>query len=107
MTINKSDFILQLCEEGYTKKNAIMVVNDFLNLVERNLQEGNSVSFYGFGLFGVHHRKARACPNFSGERITIKAHYVPKFFPGDRLKKVVKLWEESTKKPKKGDDVDG
>ena len=96
MTVNKSDFILQLMKDGYTRKDATMMVGDFIKTVEDNLLAGNSVSFYGFGTFDLHYRQARSCPHFfTGERLEIKGHYVPKFTAGNRLKRIVRIWESS------------
>jgi nucleoid DNA-binding protein len=95
-TINKSDFVLQLKETGYTKKEATMIVDDVLNLLEKNFSEGNTVTFHGFGTFDMHLRKARASPHFiTGELITIPEHYVIKFTPGNRLRKIVRVWEST------------
>jgi nucleoid DNA-binding protein len=98
MTINKSDFILQLMEIGYTKKDASMLVDDFLDTIIMNLMEGNSVSFYGFGSFDINLRKARSCPHMiTREPIVIDEHFVPKFSPGNSMKKAVRMWEASSK----------
>ncbi len=95
MDVNRKEFILQLVEKhNYTKKSATTLVEDFIDLVIDNLEEGNSVSFYGFGCFDMRWRAARSCPDpNTGERCDIPAHWVPKFHPGKRLRRAVSLMD--------------
>lgn len=100
MNVNKSDFIEQLVKRhGYTKKSATALTEDFLALVLENMEEGNTVSFYGFGRFDMLERKARSCPAPQTKvRCDIPAHYIPRFYAGKTMKRVVSLWEDNMKR---------
>lgn len=100
MNIKRADLIQQLADNyGYTKKDAAMLVDDFASVVLDNLKQGNSVSIHNFGCFDILERKARSCPHpVSGEKIVIPAHWVPRFYPGNKMRMVVKLWEDNDKR---------
>lgn len=95
MNINRQDFIQQLVSKhNYTKKAATALVDDFLNMLIANFEEGNTVTFYGFGTFDIVERAERTCQNVkTGEPCVIPAHYVPKYYPGIRVKTAIKKWE--------------
>lgn len=100
MDIKRNDLIEQLVEKhGYTKKAATSIVDDFVDVVLDNLSEGNTVSIRNFGCFDILERKARSCPNpQTGEKVEIPAHWVPRFYPGSRMRLVVKMWEDNNKR---------
>ncbi len=100
MDIKRNDLIEQLVEKhGYTKKAATSIVDDFVDVVLDNLSEGNTVSIRNFGCFDILERKARSCPNpQTGEKVEIPAHWVPRFYPGNRMRLVVKMWEDNNKR---------
>lgn len=100
MNIKRNDLIEQLSREyGYTKKAASSIVDDFVTVVLDNLSEGNTVSIRNFGCFDILERKARSCPNpQTGETIEIPAHWIPRFYPGNKMRLVVKMWEDNTKR---------
>lgn len=100
MDIKRNDLIEQLVEKhGYTKKAATSIVDDFVDVVLDNLSEGNTVSIRNFGCFDILERKSRSCPNpQTGEKVEIPAHWVPRFYPGNRMRLVVKMWEDNNKR---------
>lgn len=100
MTINRSDLIKQLMGKfNYTKKAATTLVDDFCEIVVDNLEMGNTVNIYSFGTFDILERAARSCPNpQTGERVEVPEHWIPRFYPGSRLKRAVKLWEDNNKR---------
>lgn len=100
MDIKRNDLIEQLVEKhGYTKKAATSIVDDFVDVVLDNLSEGNTVSIRNFGCFDILERKARSCPNpQTGEKVEIPTHWVPRFYPGNRMRLVVKMWEDNNKR---------
>ena len=100
MDIKRNDLIEQLVKKhGYTKKAATSIVDDFVDIVLDNLSEGNTVSIRNFGCFDILERKARSCPNpQTGEKVEIPAHWVPRFYPGNRMRLVVKMWEDNNKR---------
>ena len=95
MNIGRKEFIDQLADRyGYTKKSAALVVDDFIETILSNLERGDTVSFYGFGSFDILERKARKCRNpQTGEDCPIPAHWIPRFYPGSRMRVAVKKWE--------------
>lgn len=100
MHIEKSDLIQQLIDRyGYTKKAATSIVNDFTGIILENLENGNTVSIRNFGCFDMLERRERSCPNpQTGEKVVIPAHWVPRFYPGNKMRLAVKLWEDNTKR---------
>ena len=92
MDIKRVDLIQQLVDKhGYTKKAATSIVDDFTDIILYNLGNGDTVS--------ILERKARSCPNpQTGEKVDVPAHWIPRFYPGNKMRLVVKLWEDSTKR---------
>lgn len=100
MKIKRADLIQQLAENyGYSKKAATQVVDDFTNIIIDNLEGGNIVLLRNFGCFDILKREQRSCPNpISGEKIVIPAHYIPRFYPSNRMRVAVKKWEDNVKR---------
>ena len=94
--VNKQALIKQLQKEyHYTKKSATTLVDDFVDAVLSNLRQGNTVSIRGFGAFDITKRKGRRAidPTFHKE-CQIPEHWAPRFFPGNTMKRVVKMWAD-------------
>lgn len=100
MDIKRNDLIQQLIDKhGYTKKSATNLVDDFVDIILDNLGAGNTVSLRNFGCFDILERKERSCPNpQTGEKVIVPAHWIPRFYPGNRMRLVVKKWEDNTKR---------
>ncbi len=99
MEVTKNDLIRQLTQRGFTKGAAADIIEEFTSLILENLRNGNAVSIRNFGCFDIQERKARACPNpITGERISIPAHWVPRFYPGNGMRRAVKIWEDNEKR---------
>lgn len=100
MKIKRADLIQQLTDEyGYSKKSAASVVDDFTSLILSNLEKGNVIHVRNLGYFDLLVRRERQCPNpVTGERIVIPEHYVPRFYPGSRMKIAVKKREDNVKR---------
>lgn len=98
--VKRADLIQQLVDDyGYTKKAAIKVVDDFTDAILRNLEAGNTVTLRNFGCFDILRREARSCPHpINGDRVVIPAHYIPRFYPSNRMRLVVKKWEDNVKR---------
>ena len=92
MDIKRVDLIQQLVgKHGYTKKAATSIVDDFTDIILYNLGNGDTVSIHNFGCFDILERKAR-------EKVDVPAHWIPRFYPGNKMRLAVKLWEDSTKR---------
>lgn len=100
MDVKKADLIQQLMErEGYTKKAASDIVQAFSKIILENLEDGNTVSLRNFGCFDILERKERSCPNpQTGEKVVVPAHYIPRFYPGSRMRAAVKKWEDNVRR---------
>lgn len=100
MNITKAEFIQQLVDEHrYKKKDATAFVDDFLDMVLGNIERGNTVSFRGFGCFDMVERAERSGMNpNTGEKCKVPAHWSPRFYPGNAMKRAVKKWVDNEKR---------
>lgn len=96
MTVTKTDFI-QLYRErhGCSKRAADDAVNSVLDLITECLGGGDTVFFYGFGCFDRVERKTRKFKDPYGKPCEVSTHWVPRFYPGNSLKRAVKKWEDN------------
>jgi DNA-binding protein HU-beta len=86
--MTKTEVVAKIAEKaGLTKADADKAVGAFLETVTEALQQGDKVTFTGFGTFEVSQRAARTGRNpKTGVEIAIKAANAPKFKPGKGLK---------------------
>ena len=89
--MNKTDLINQLAERlDGNKKTAQAAVEGFIDLVQRQVQKGESVSISGFGVFEKRARAARTARNpRTGEAVKVRKTTVPAFRPGKYFKDVI------------------
>lgn len=91
--MTKQEFVGKVSQKsGLGQREAAKAVDAFLDSITEALQEGDAVSFTGFGKFSVAHRKARegVNPRNPSEKVQIPAANVPKFSAGSQLKTAVK-----------------
>jgi DNA-binding protein HU-beta len=90
--MTKADFIdLVARKADLSKRDATRAVDAFLESVTETLQNGDAVSFTGFGKFSAQQRAARQGVNpRTGERVQIPAATVPKFSAGSQLKQALR-----------------
>lgn len=100
MNINRTDLINQMHDVyGYTKKSATEFIDDLLELMLQNMEDGNTISLYGFGVFDIVRRNPKPVKHIlSGEMIEVPEHWVPKFVPGRRMDIAVKKWQDNVKR---------
>ncbi len=100
MNINKSDLINQLKEQyGYTKTSSSEFLDDVLELIMNNLENGNTVSLHGFGSFDYVKRSAKQFRDVrTGEIREIPEHWNLKFKPGRNLNIAVKKWQDNVER---------
>jgi DNA-binding protein HU-beta len=86
--MTKTEVVAKIAEKaGLTKADADKAVGAFLETVTEALQQGDKVTFTGFGTFEVSQRAARTGRNpRTGVALEIKAANTPKFKPGKGLK---------------------
>jgi DNA-binding protein HU-beta len=88
--MNKSELIAEMANTLNSKKEAESALNSLLGTISGALKKGDKVTLPGFGTFKISKRKARTGRNpRTGEAIKIKAHKVPQFAAGKKLKDAV------------------
>lgn len=89
--IYKDDFVNRLASNGYTKRDANILVNDVIKTIEEALVNGESVMFHGFGTFETRNHAQRKSynPQTKGS-LVIPPYRAIHFTPGQRLKREVK-----------------
>jgi nucleoid DNA-binding protein len=88
--MNKSELIAAMAQSLNSKKNAESALNSLLDGISLALTKGDKVTLPGFGTFKTSKRKARTGRNpRTGEAVKIKAHNVPQFAPGKKLKDAI------------------
>lgn len=95
--INKTEFIARLAKKGYTKKDAAVIVEDFLLTLREALVSGEGVCMRGFGNFEVKkHAERKSISPATKEICVVPAHMAPKFTAGSILKEEVKAGKIKT-----------
>ena len=89
--MNKSELIDAIAEKGgLSKADAGKALDATIASVTEALKSGDTVTFVGFGTFGVKERAARTGRNpQTGATLEIKASKVPSFKAGKGLKDAV------------------
>ncbi len=90
--MTKQEIVAKIAQKAkITKRAAGIALDTFVDAVTGALKKGDRVSLVGFGTFSVAKRKPRKGFNpQTKEEIRIPAKRVPKFKPGQELKKAVK-----------------
>lgn len=85
--MNKAQLAEAVAKElGLPPTRGARYVDAVLNVIARELLEGNAVLVTGFGTFEVVHREPRLARNpQSGERVHVPARDKPRWRPGRRL----------------------
>ena len=89
--MNKTELVAAMVnQKNLAKKDVEAVLNSFMEVVTKELQDGEKVQLVGFGTFEVAERAARTGRNPSTkEVIEIPASKAPKFKAGKALKDAV------------------
>ncbi|MGE3344017.1 MAG: HU family DNA-binding protein [Vicinamibacterales bacterium] len=89
--MTKHELIAKVAEDtGLTKVTAEAAIDSFLDGISRALVKGDAVTLVGFGTFRTAERSARTGRNpQTGEPIKIGRARVPRFTPGQTLRKSV------------------
>jgi integration host factor subunit alpha len=62
MAVTKDDIVARIHEVGFTKKQAVDLVETLIEIIKRNLEKGEDVLISGFGKFCIkskHQRRGR------------------------------------------------
>ena len=89
--MTKADLVDVVYERvGYSKKEAVTVVEELFAIIREGLCAGGKVKISGFGSFVVHHKESRRGRNpQTGEPITIESRRVLSFKASEVLKELV------------------
>jgi len=92
VTLNNKDFITELARRlDYTHKDTTQLVSSVINLMTQELQEGNTLSIQGFGVFDVKKKLERITVNpATQQRMLIPPKLVLTFKPSPTLKEKFK-----------------
>lgn len=89
--MNKSQLVSAIAENaGLSQSKAEQALAAALDVIVKQLSDGQTVSLIGFGNFGVKKRSARKVRNpRTGEEMKIDATLVPYFKAGKNLKEKI------------------
>lgn len=91
-TMTKADIVDKVYEHigGFSKKEAVELVEMVFGTIKEVLEKGEKVKISGFGNFVVRSKKARVGRNpQTGDQITISARHVLTFRPSQVLKAMI------------------
>jgi DNA-binding protein HU-beta len=90
--MNKIELASAVAEKaGFSKVDGKKAVNAFIDVIQEEIEKGESVSILGFGTFGIVEKSARKGVNpATGAAINIPARKVVKFKVGANLAGAVK-----------------
>ncbi len=88
MSVTKKDIVNVLVERLDVNHNqALLIVNEFFDLIKQKLASGEEVKLSGFGNFNIREKSARPGRNpKTGESVTISARKIATFKAGPKLK---------------------
>ena len=92
--VTKNVLVEAIYQSTNYEKNVVQnIVECFLFQLKQSLSKGSTIELRGFGTFEPRLRKGRSCARNpkTGERLSVKPHYVAAFRSGQELKKT--LWD--------------
>ncbi len=89
--MTKKELVDQIAEKrGISAQTALMVVEDFMKIIQSTVAAGQRIFLRGFGVFQPKERRAKVGRNITkGEQLSIPPKRVPQFRPYPHFKKVV------------------
>lgn len=87
--MTKKELVVRIADEtGFIQKDVSVVLQKTLDHITESLEQGETVEFRNFGVFGTKVRKSRIGrnPNKPGDMVTIPERKVVKFKPGKIMK---------------------
>lgn len=77
----------------FTKRDVGLVVDALMDVIIESIQDGESISVYGFGTLGIQKRAARTTKHpVTKEPIVVNERYTAKFVPSGDLRRAAKLY---------------
>ena len=87
MALTKNKIVEQVNELGFTKKKSVDIVESLLEIIKRNLEEGEDVLVSGFGKFCVKGKNTRRGRNpATGRDLLLDARKVVTFKCSGKLR---------------------
>jgi DNA-binding protein HU-beta len=92
MNLIRADVIQRFANMGYTKKDAAIIIDDFVNIITEELINGNTVKIHGFGQFEIKEIPQRkAIVDVNGRKeIHVPTYKYPKFTAGKSLRQSIR-----------------
>jgi nucleoid DNA-binding protein len=89
--MTKADLVEEVSgKTGLTRTDVAVVVDAFLEVVKKSLEDGNNIEIRGFGTFKIKQRKARKARNpRTGEEVPVPDRKVPVFRPSNEFKALI------------------
>jgi nucleoid DNA-binding protein len=89
--MTKADLVEEVSgKTGLTRTDVAVVVDVFLEVVKKSLEDGNNIEIRGFGTFKIKQRKARKARNpRTGEEVPVPDRKVPVFRPSNEFKALI------------------
>ena len=91
MTKTKKDLVRETAKSvGVNQREALAVIDSFLNVIVSTLIANNRIELRGFGVFSTKYRKPRQARNpKTGESVNLSQRRIPIFKPSKILKQKV------------------
>ncbi|MDI6687401.1 MAG: integration host factor subunit alpha [Desulfobacterales bacterium] len=87
MALTKSDIVEKVYELGFTKKEAIDIIESLMEIIKSTLEKGDDVLISGFGKFCVKNKKQRRGRNpATGNDLMLRARKVVTFKCSGKLR---------------------
>jgi integration host factor subunit alpha len=87
MALTKSDIVEKVYDLGFTKKEAVDIVEELIEIIKKSLEEGDDVLISGFGKFCVKAKKPRRGRNpATGEDLMLRKRQVVTFKCSGKLR---------------------
>ena len=89
--MTKADLVEEVSgKTGLTRTDVGVVVDAFLEVVKKSLENGNNIEIRGFGTFKIKQRRARKARNpRTGEEVPVPDRKVPVFKPSNEFKALI------------------
>jgi integration host factor subunit alpha len=87
MAVTKDDIVARIHEVGFTKKQAVDLVETLIEIIKGNLQKGEDVLISGFGKFCIKSKHQRRGRNpATGEDLMLRGRRVITFKCSGKLR---------------------
>jgi integration host factor subunit alpha len=87
MAVTKDDIVARIHEVGFTKKQAVDLVETLIEIIKSNLQKGEDVLISGFGKFCIKKKNQRRGRNpATGEDLMLRERRVITFKCSGKLR---------------------